>query len=85
MFDSIMYDFSRKVKFKDELLCKMKKLYKESQNKVIELSDDELNLVAAASGYINKERCPDVNLRCEDCENYIKIDGVASCSRGYLK
>lgn len=85
MFDFTEYDFSKEAKFKDELFNKMEKLYSKSQNKAIELTDDELNVVAAASGRYDKELCPFTNLRCEECENYMNIDSTVSCSRRYSK
>ncbi|ATW25801.1 hypothetical protein [Candidatus Formimonas warabiya] len=85
MFDFTKYDFSKEARFRDELFNKMKKSYEKSQNRVIELSDDALNAVAAASEHFCKELCPFANIRCEDCENHIKIDSRTSCIRRYLK
>ncbi|MFA9465818.1 MAG: hypothetical protein ACERKN_16170 [Velocimicrobium sp.] len=87
MFDYKKYDFSMEGEFRGELFNKMKKKFEksQSQNKVIELSDDELNVVSAASNVYEKKQCPFENIRCEDCEHYIKFGATKTCRQRYIK
>lgn len=71
MLNFIKNDFSKEAKFKEELFSKMKVLYEKSLNGVVELSDDELNLVFAATDIGANKLCPFINKNCENCENYI--------------
>ena len=85
MFDFTKYDFSKESSFKDVLYKTMILVFEKSQQHSIELSDDELDLVAAAGGLIDQEQCPFTERRCEDCGNHISIEQVTSCRIGYLK
>lgn len=85
MFDFTKYDFSKESSFKDALFRTMIKIFEKSRKHVIELSDDELDGVAAAGRIYDQQQCPFTDRRCKDCENYIGMDPLASCSKGYFK
>lgn len=81
MFGFTKYDFSKEAKFKNELFMKMKRAYEKSKSEVIELSEDELDSISAASNNFDKKLCPFISKNCENCENYIKNNSIANCCK----
>lgn len=74
MFQFEKYDFSKETKIKDKLFDKMKAIYEKAKSETTVLSDDDLELVFAATGVEEERKCPLFKEKCENCEYYIKSD-----------
>ena len=79
------FDFSKESSIKDSLLQKCRERYDQNLKQTKSVSDDELELVAAA-GATPAKKCPTPLLPCESCPRYSPdADAVNPCTEGCVK
>lgn len=83
MVDLSRYDFSKEAaSFKKKLLIKCRERYDKGLNQPRRVSDDELELVAAAGTV--EPGCPTPDLPCTNCSHYDE-NAVNHCKKGYTR
>ena len=85
MLNLSKFDFSKESSIKESLLEKCKGRYAQGLKQAGPISDDELELVAAAWATPGK-KCPTPLLPCESCPCYSPdVDAVNPCTEGCTK
>jgi len=87
MVNLSLYDFSKEAgPFKKKLLIKCRERLAKGLDHSRRVSDDDLELVAAAGAFREEKECPTPLLPCENCPKYSSEPGSANpCTDGCKK